>query len=262
MSAVEGMLKMMTDTSARGLRLAGRQPRADHGCRRVAAGCVEPAADAPGDPAADRPDHSRARAPPPAAGNQRRIRSRVAERRVQGHDPAQRIGDRREHRARSERRVHGARVQRRRERRAPVRRLRRRCACAPVAPVAPARRHRRHPLTVGRSTGAPADRSPVPPDGRGEGVRPASVVGHAAARSARTARSSRSRPDAAPITPRRKSVALLDPITPEPNRDEFAQPQRHRLRLRDQGPRRASAPTCSSIARAAAPCSASSRRRS
>ena len=106
-SAVEGMLKMMTDVVGQGPASRRRQPRENPGCGRGAAGCVEPSADAPGNPAARRTDHSRARAPPPAAGNQRRIRSRVAERRLQSHDSAKRIGDRREHRARSKRECTG-----------------------------------------------------------------------------------------------------------------------------------------------------------
>ncbi len=116
-------------------------------------------------------------------------------------------------------------------------------------------------VVVANPNGAPADRSAVSPDGRGQGVRPASVIWNAAARAqGRTTAAARGR-GASRLRPR-EMVALLHPITPHANREEFARAQRHRLRLRDQGPRPASAPTCSSIARAAAPCSASSPRRS
>ena len=57
-------------------------------------------------------------------------------------------------------------------------------------------------------------------------------------------------------------VRLLAPIIPESQPQGVRGRARHRLRLRGRQTSRGSAPTCSPIARAPAPCSASSRQRS
>ena len=159
---------MMSESSARGLRLAVGSPArimdADGSARR----CVELAADAPGNPAADRPDHSRTGAPAPASGNQRRFRSHLAERTVQGHHHAQRIGDRSEHRARSKCRAC----------RDPGSPGAESAAAAPAAATPhPARSclscERRRRDRAGRA----GDRPAVPADGRREGIGPAPSTG-------------------------------------------------------------------------------------
>ena len=161
-SAVEGMLKMLTDASAKGLRLPVGSPAQ----MMDASGAPQ---DASSHPLTRQeilqligpiiPEHARRRLPQETT---RRIRSRVAERRVQSHDPAQRIGDRGEHRARSEwiavrRRAPSATAECRT------------CAASrpahPLSPAAPVctRCHPSHPLhPLTRRDRRPGDRSPVP----------------------------------------------------------------------------------------------------
>ena len=178
-----------------------------------------------GDPAADRPDRSGAGAPPAPAGNLGGFRLHVAERPLQGHDPAQRRRDRGELRARS------------RPRRSPPRGRRRR----PPLPAHWRRRRRRRHLrsphgaaAVSRSTARRAIDRAVPPDGRQQGLGSPPVREHAAAdaqgRPHPAARSGRGAADAR----RHRGADGADHAGDQSRRVRAA--QRHRLRLRDQGP--------------------------
>ena len=100
------------------------------------------------------------------------------------------------------------------------------------------RRHPPHPRRAPRRRSLPStprDRSPVPADGRREGVGPALVVGHAAARA-------QGRQDPAARGRRRADHAGGNDCAPRSDHAgdrtrRVRAPQRHRLRLRDQGPR-------------------------
>ena len=257
MSAVEGMLKMMTDASAKGLRLAVGSPAK----MMDAAGSPQ---DASSHPLTRQeilqlvgpiiPEHARRRLPqetsvefdhasPSGAFKVTILRngSEIAVSIVP--DPNRGV-----------RRLQRAPVQPPTSRRPQCRRTRR----TPPAPVT-ASRHPLHPLALRDRC---ALRSIACSDlmVEVEGLRPASVLGNAAAhpqgRQDPAARGGRradhacgngraARPDHAAAEPRRVRAGATTPTSPTRSRAS-----------------RVSAPTCSSIARAAAPCSASFPRRS
>ena len=242
MSAVEVLLKKMTESSARGLRSMAAVPRA----------CSTPAGTAE-----DATSNALTRqeilqmigpiipgacATPAAAGNQRRIRSPITERRFQSHDPSQRRRDR----VSIVPDPNGS---------APAPSPAAPCpASAPAAPAA---------STAGTGGRQPSrragHRSPLSSHGGGEGVGPAPVHGNAAAHP----QGWRIQPleaDAPPMTPTDGRAASIPS-----RRTRIARNSRSATTPTSPTRSRAladSAPTCSRIERAGAACSASFPRRS